>query len=300
MMNLAPSLEQYEKLLPVTELLYKHTSSLALQILLPAFLVSVAAGYTQDLGLSGAVIGRLKRLVVTAILLLLFPEITTVLQTLGRELAGTIDDLTGIDFLIKSASDGAARFSVSVQSLLSLGNDLLVSLLVGLSYAILCVARFFTLAYYHFYWMLLVVLGPLLILTNLFEGSAGVTKTLFKNILQVSCWPIVWSIFSAFLKALPFADAYKTEGGYTTVVVMNVVIAVALFRSSTLVNQITEGAISAVGPEVSRTAGNLLKLAKPHAALLAKGGGEKLYQFAATKMGGASHGSQNKGGGLNA
>ncbi len=69
---ISPALEQYENLVPATALLYKHTHALAMQLLLPTFLVSVCFAYTADLGISGAVIGRLKRLVLTALLLLFF------------------------------------------------------------------------------------------------------------------------------------------------------------------------------------------------------------------------------------
>ena len=108
-------------------------------------------------------------------------------------------------------------------------------------------ARFFLLAFQHFYWFLLVALGPFLILGMLFEASSAITAGLFKNMFQVSAWPVIWSVLSAFLKALPFASAYHTEGGLITVVTMNLIIAVALLFSPFIVSQMCEGVSLSVG-----------------------------------------------------
>src|SRR4051812_31732786 len=95
-----PAIEEYEKLLPVARQLYEHTSHLSWQLLLPLFLVSIAVSYTTDLGLSGAVIVRLKRLIIVALLLAAFPMIAEFTQILGVEIAKSIDDMTGIDMVL--------------------------------------------------------------------------------------------------------------------------------------------------------------------------------------------------------
>ena len=70
-----PAVEEFERLIPVARALYDHTSTLSWQMLLPLFLVSIAFAYTTDLGLAGAVLIRLKRLVLVALLLVCFPMI---------------------------------------------------------------------------------------------------------------------------------------------------------------------------------------------------------------------------------
>jgi len=75
-----PAIEEYEKLLPVARLLYDKTSSLSWQLLLPLFLVSVAVSYSTDLGVTGSIIVRLKRLVLVALLLVSFPMIAEFVQ----------------------------------------------------------------------------------------------------------------------------------------------------------------------------------------------------------------------------
>lgn len=258
-----PAIEEYEKLLPVARQIYEHTSHLSWKMLLPLFLLSVAIGYTSDLGLSGAVITRLKRLVIVVLLLLMFPTIAEFCQIIGVEVARSIDDMTGIDMVLDAASKRADAFSFDLGGLLNLGSDLLIGVLVTLSFLILNFARFFLLAFQHFYWFLLVALGPFLILGTLFESSSGITKGLFKSMFQISCWPVVWSILSAFLKCLPFASTYQLQGNLITVVTLNLIIAVALLFSPFIVSQLAEGVNLSVGDTLRRGALKAVAVTNP-------------------------------------
>jgi len=261
-----PAIEEYEKLLPVARQIYEHTSHLSWQMLLPLFLVSVAVGYTTDLGISGAVVIRLKRLVLVALLLVAFPTIAEFSQILGVEVARSIDDMTGIDMVLDAASKRADAYSFDLEGLLNLGSDLLIGALVIISFVILIVARFFLLAFQHFYWFLLVALGPFLILGSLFESSSGITRGLFKSMFQVACWPVIWSVLSVFLKALPFASAYAFEGNLITVVTLNLIIAIALLFSPFIVSQLADGVNLSVGDTLRRGVLKTVMMATPKTA----------------------------------
>jgi hypothetical protein len=284
-----PAIEEYEKLLPVARQLYEHTSKLSWEMLLPLFLVSVAIGYSSDLGISGAVVTRLKRLILVALLLVAFPMIAEFCQVLGVEVAKSIDDMTGIDMVLDAASKRAHAFSFDLQSLLNLGSDLIMGPLVLISFLILVVARFLLLAFQHFYWLLMVVIGPFLILGSLFESASGLTKNLFKNMFQVACWPVIWSVLSAFLKALPFASAYSVEGGLVTIITLNLIIAVALLFSPFIISQICEGVSLSVGDTLRRGALRAVSMTNPkmmaiNAASQAKAAGQKGLQRVQSQM----------------
>lgn len=278
-MNTPPvAIEQYEKLTPIAEKLYAHTDHLAQISLLPLFLLSIALAYSKDLGLQGALVSRVKRLVLTALILAAFPSLSGLIKTLGQEIALSIDNLQGLDDFLAAASKKADSYSASITSLLDFGNDIIVAVFVSASFLILYFARFCLVAFYHFYWMFLLVTAPFFILGFLFESTSTLTKNLFKNMMLVAAWPIVWSVLSAFLKGLPFADAYAVEGGYTTVIVMNLILAVSLLLSPFLLSHFCEGlvtgtgstlysagraAISTVAPKVGAVAGAVGKKAAP-------------------------------------
>lgn len=278
-----PAVEQYEKLIPVARELYEHTSKLSWEMLLPLFLVSVAISYSTELGITGAILVRLKRLVLAALLLVSFPMIAEFSQTLGVEVARSIDDMTGIDKVLEAASKKAETYSFSIEGLLNIGSDIVMSILVSASFVILVVARFFLLAFQHFYWLLLVALGPFLMLGILFDSSSGITKGLFKNMFQVACWPIIWSVLSAFLKALPFASTYNTEGGLITIITLNLIIAVALLFSPFIVSQLCEGVNLSVGDTLRKGALKAVSAVNPKvlAASRATGGVNAARSYAA-------------------
>lgn len=261
-----PAIEEYEKLLPIARQIYEHTASLSWQMLLPLFLVSVAISYSTELGITGAILTRLKRLLLVAILLVAFPTIAEFCQILGVEIAKSIDNMTGIDMILDAASKRAEAYSFDLQGLMNFGSDIIMGALVLVSFLILVVARFFLLAFQHFYWFMLVALGPFLILGLLFDAASGITKGLFKNMFQIACWPIIWSILSAFLKALPFASAYSTEGGLVTIITLNLIIAVALLLSPFLVSQLCEGVNLSIGDTLKRGVLKTVAAVNPKAA----------------------------------
>lgn len=275
-----PQIEEYEKVLPIARQIYEHNSQLSWQLLLPLFLLSVALSYSNDLGLTGSILVRLKRLILVALLLVAFPTIAEFSQVLGIEIARSIDNMAGIDMVLEAASKRAEAYSFDLQGLLNLGSDLISGVLVLASFIILVVARFLLLAFQHFYWFLLVALGPFLILGTLFDASSGITKGLFKNMFQVAAWPIIWSLLSAFLKAMPFASAYSGAGGFVTIITLNIIIAVALLLSPFLVSQLCEGVSLSVGDTLRRGALKAVMVTNPkmlamNAAAQAKTAGQR-------------------------
>lgn len=261
------SLEQYDKLLPVARALYEHTSAISWQMLLPLFLLSIAMGYSTDLGISGSIVVRLKRLFLVALLLIAFPTIAEFLQIIGTEIAKSIDDMTGIDAVLDAASKKAETWSFDLNGILNFGADLLLGALALMSFLTLMMARYLLLAFQHFYWLLMIVLAPFMILASLFESSAGVTKSLFKNMFQIAAWPVIWSILSAFLKAIPFASIYATDGGLLTVVTLNLIIAIALLLSPFIVSQLCDGVSLSVGDTLRKGVLKAVSVASPKAAV---------------------------------
>jgi hypothetical protein len=274
-----PSVEQYERLLPVAKR----------QMLLPLFLLSVALSYSSDLGMTGSIVVRLKRLFLVVLLLISFPMIAEFSQIIGVEIAKSIDNMAGIDLVLDAAAKRAEGYSMNLQSLLSIGGDFFVSVLVKLSFVILILARYLLLAFQHFYWLLLIALGPFLILGTLFDAASGITMGLYKNMFQVASWPIIWAILSAFLKALPFTSAYSGPGEYVTVITLNLLIATALFFSPFIVSQLCEGVNLSVGDTLRRGALRAVSHAGPHgivfsAASKSASVGQKSFQVAKSQF----------------
>ncbi len=79
-------------------------------------------------------------------------------------------------------------------------------------------------------------------------------------------WPVIWSILSAFLKALPFASAYAVEGNLITVVTLNLIIAVALLFSPFIISQLADGVNLSVGNTLKNGVLKTVMMANPKTA----------------------------------
>ena len=193
----------------------------------------------------------LKRAIVSTLLLIALPDISNAILFVADGITERIDSANSLDNIVRMAQEKAKNYSVSPTSILLQFNTLLIAILSFLSYLILYIARYLTIAMYHFFWIFFMVSAPLLLLFNLFASTSQITANLFKGMIEVASWKIVWAILGAMLTALSFGDAYQVEGNYLTLIVMNFVIAIAMLLTpmlvKSLVGQGAQAASSSLG-----------------------------------------------------
>ena len=221
-------------------------------LMLPVFFaLAIAIAWFKNPQGSPEFLDTLKRAVISSILLAAFPEISKAIIFVAEGITERIDQMSGIDTVIKMAQEKSESYSLSVTSVILQFNDLLIATLSFLSYLLLYIARYLMIALYHFFWAFFVVTAPLLLLFNLFAGTSQITVNLFKGMIEVASWKIIWAILGAMLTALSFGDAYQTEGNYITLIVMNFIIAIAMLMTPMLVKSLVgsgmQGMASAIG-----------------------------------------------------
>jgi hypothetical protein len=111
--------------------------------------------------------------------------------------------------------------------------------------------------------------APLLLLFNLFEGTQQITKNLFKGMIEVACWKIVWAILGAMLAALSFGDAYQAEGSYLVLIVMNFVIAIAMLMTPSIVKSLVGGGMQSMSSAIGAASVAAMAAAPARAATMA-------------------------------
>jgi hypothetical protein len=146
--------------------------------------------------------------------------------------------MSGLETVMRMAGEKLDSYTFSKNVLLLQFDDLFVAVLSFLSFMVLYVARYITVALYYFYWVLLSILSPLMILCYIFPSTAGITKNLYRGLIEVACWKILWAVMSAMLTALSFGDIYRTEGSYLTLIVLNFVIAIGLLSTPLLMKSL--------------------------------------------------------------
>lgn len=239
-------------------------------LLLPVFfsLAVVVAWFRSPTG-SPEFLDIIKRAIIATILLAAFPDISKAILFIADGIVEKIDKLNTLDTLIRMAQEKSEGYSVSVTSVILQFNDLIVATLSFLSYLVLYIARYLTIAMYHFFWIFFMISAPILLLFNLFEGTQQVTKNLFKGMIEVACWKIVWAILGAMLAALSFGDAYKTEGSYIVLIVMNFIIALGMLMTPMMVKSLVGGGLQGMSSSLGAASVAAMAAAPARAATLA-------------------------------
>lgn len=239
-------------------------------LFLPVFFaLAVAIAWFKSPTGSPEFLDIVKRAVVATILLAAFPDIANAILFVTEGVADKIDKLNSLDTLIRMAQEKSEGYSVSVTSMILQFNDLIIATLSFLSYLILYIARYLTIAMYHFFWIFFMISAPLLLLFNLFEGTQQITKNLFKGMIEVACWKIVWAILGAMLAALSFGDAYRAEGSYLVLIVMNFIIAIAMLMTPSMVKSLVGGGMQSMSSAIGAASVAAMAAAPARAATMA-------------------------------
>jgi hypothetical protein len=232
--------------------LYQGLSQLFYLIMPVAILFSIVFGYLKSGDANYPDV--IKRSFVAALLLASFPEVSNLILDVCDGIALKIDNMSGLETFMRMAQEKSQGYAVAKNVLLLKFDDLFMAILSFGSFVLLLIARYITIALYYFYWVLLSVCAPLMILCYIFPRTAGITANLYRGLIEVACWKILWAIMSAMLTSLSFGNIYKTEGSYLTLIVMNFVIAVALLFTPMLMRSLIGDGIQATAQTIGTTA----------------------------------------------
>jgi hypothetical protein len=190
--------------------LYQGLSQLFYVMLPLAILFSVVFGYLKSGDANYPDV--IKRSFVAALLLASFPEASNIILDICDGIALKIDNMSGLETFMRMAQEKSHSYATAKNVLLLKFDDLFMAVLSFGSFIILYFARYITVALYYFYWVLLSVCAPLMILCYIFPRTAGITANLYRGLIEVACWKIIWAVMSAMLASISFGDIYKTDG----------------------------------------------------------------------------------------
>ncbi len=209
----------------------------------------------------------LRRAVISTLLLAAFPEISRAIIFIADGIAERVDQMQGIDTFLRLAKEKALSFTFVKNTILLQFPDLIIALLAFVSYLILYIARYLTMAMYHFYWIFYMVSAPILLLFNLFPSTSQITANLFRGMIEVASWKIVWSILGAMLAALAFGDNYRTQEDYLILMVMNFVIAISMLKTPSVVSSLVGSGFTSMAPTIGTAAAMTMAAVPAKAAL---------------------------------
>lgn len=247
-------------------------------LLLPVFfMASVALVWIQNPVGGPDFLDKIKRAFVATLLLAGFAEITDVMLFLTNGIADKIDNMSGLDAVMQMAAEKSKSYTLSPMTPILAFDDFIMAGLSYLSYAILYCARFIMVAIYHFSWIFLTIIAPVLLLFHLF--SSQITVNLFRSMFEVASWKVVWSILSVMLKALPFGTWYAMDGNYLTIIVLNFVIAICMVGTPMVVRSLFGSGFTAMASGLTGVTAAVMLAAPAKAAAAWKMGSGVLGNF---------------------
>ncbi len=247
--------------------LYQGLSQLFYVMLPLAILFSVVFGFLKSGDADYPDV--IKRALVASLLLASFPEVSSIILDICDGIALKIDNMSGLETFMRMAQEKSQSYATAKNVLLLKFDDLFMAVLSFGSFVLLLIARYITVALYYFYWVLLSVCAPLMILCYIFPKTAGITANLYRGLIEVACWKILWAIMSAMLTSLSFGNIYRTDGSYLTLIVMNFVIAIALLFTPKVMHSLIGEGVQATAQTIGTTA-VLAAVALPGKMLAAK------------------------------
>lgn len=195
-----------------------------------------------------------KRALVASLLLATFPETSNLILDICDGIAARIDNMQGLETFLRMAQEKSQSYSQSTMSLVLKIDDLIIAILSYGSFMLLLVARYISVALYYFVWVLLSILSPLMILAYIFPATSGITKNLYRGLMEVAAWKIIWSVLSAMLTSLSFGNIYNTDGSYLTLIVLNFVIALAMLCTPLVMKSLIGDGIQAMAQSLGMSA----------------------------------------------
>ena len=190
------------------------------------------------------------RFLVAAILLSSYSEISNLIADFTDSLANQIGSLNNIKLVLGKYYEKIQQFQLSWTSI----KDSLLMLVTFVVFFILYISVYIADAAITYAWVLLYVFSPLLIALYVLPATAGATKALYRSLIEVGAWKIVWSVLATLLwsSALSQINDPHNNVNFITALSLNLILAASLLLTPLVVNALAGAGIATLA---SQTAG---------------------------------------------
>lgn len=197
----------------------------------------------------GTIVGRA---LIAAILLHAYPEITNTIADVTDAMATKLGDLNNFKMILDKMGDKVGELSWSWVSF----KETIMLLISFLTFFILYFSIHIADSFYIYVWVMLYVFSPLLIALYVLPVTASATSALFRSLIEVACWKIVWSVIATLLwsSALSQINQDGTQVSFLTAIGFNIILAGSLLLTPFVVHALAGSGLSAMGKDLSSLA----------------------------------------------
>ncbi|MCM0604497.1 MAG: hypothetical protein KA715_00230 [Xanthomonadaceae bacterium] len=187
----------------------------------------------------GTLVGRV---LVAAILLNAYPEISNLIADISDAISKHLGDFNQVKMVLSKMGDKLKTLTWSWVSL----KDTVILLLSFISFFILYFSVFIAEAFITYAWTLLYVFSPILIACFALPVTAGATKALFRSLIEISMWKIVWSVLATLLwsSALSQINNPQYQINFVSAVAFNLILAASLLLTPHVVHALAGAGVT--------------------------------------------------------
>lgn len=206
-------------------------------LVLTFILLSVLLDYFRiPLGSSPGFATLISRCLIASLLLVAMPEIMNTVAGITDSIARDIGDLNSFKLVLSRLGEKLKALTWSWTSV----KDMVTIVISFLSFFVLYITVYFADAAFLYAWTLIYVFSPLLLALFVLPSTAGATTAMFRSMIEVSLWKIVWAVMATLLWSTALSDINNPQYhiDFLTAVVMNLMLALSILMTPFLVRSL--------------------------------------------------------------
>jgi len=222
----------------------------------------------------GQLVGRVF---IAAVLLHAYPDITNTIADLTDAVAARLGDLNQFKLVLERMGDKLGELSWSWVSF----KDTVILIISFLTFFLLYFSVHIADAFYLYAWTLLYVFSPLLIALYILPATASATKALFRSLIEIACWKLVWSVIATLLwsAALSNINGGGSQISFLTAISFNVILAGSLLLTPFVVHALAGSGLATMTRNVGALAIGGLAITPGSAIAAGKAVGGKSFRL---------------------
>ncbi len=220
-------------------------SSLFFIILTTLLLLGVFVEYFKwPLGEAPAFTQLVGRAFIAVFLLHTYPEVSNAIADCIDGLAQKLGDLNQFNLVLAQMGQKLHEFTYSWVSV----KEIIIWVLSFLTFFLLYISVHAVNAFALYTWTILYVTAPFLIVLFVLPSTSQVTKSLYKSLIEIALWKVVWSILATLLWSFALSKINHSEQQipFVTVIFLNLILAGSILMTPTVVHALANGGFSAL------------------------------------------------------
>jgi hypothetical protein len=184
----------------------------------------------------------LGRAIVAILLMTSYSEVTNTLSEITDQLAQRLGSLNNIDHVLSKMGEKLDTLTASWVSV----KETITMVISFVSFFVLYFSVYVAEGILLFTWTCLYVFSPALIALYVLPATAGATTALYRSLIEVSMWKVVWSCLATLLwsMALTKLNEPGSDVNFVSVVCLNLILAGSLLMTPWIVHALAGAGLS--------------------------------------------------------